>query len=67
VTEGHEDEIHVSRPDRALCLTYGLGLWQAGGDWGAVDEAAETATIRRALDLGINFGVTWQVVWGGVV
>ena len=31
-----------------------LGWWQAGGDWGAVDEAKETGTIRRALDLGIN-------------
>jgi hypothetical protein len=29
-----------------------LGLWQAGGDWGAMDEANETATIRRALDRG---------------
>ena len=37
-----------------------MGLWQAGGDWGAVDEAAETATIRRALDLGINFFDTAQ-------
>lgn len=37
-----------------------LGLWQAGGDWGAVDEAAETATIRRALDSGINFFDTAQ-------
>jgi aryl-alcohol dehydrogenase-like predicted oxidoreductase len=37
-----------------------LGLWQAGGDWGTVDEAAETATIRRALDLGINFFDTAQ-------
>lgn len=32
-----------------------LGLWQAGGEWGAVDEAGEIGTIRRALDLGINF------------
>jgi aryl-alcohol dehydrogenase-like predicted oxidoreductase len=37
-----------------------LGLWQAGGDWGPVDEAAETVTIRRALDLGINFFDTAQ-------
>ena len=37
-----------------------LGLWQAGGDWGTVDEAAEAATIRRALDLGINFFDTAQ-------
>ena len=45
-------ELYVSR------IT--LGLWQAGGEWGAVDEAAETATIRRALDLGINFFDTAQ-------
>jgi aryl-alcohol dehydrogenase-like predicted oxidoreductase len=37
-----------------------LGLWQAGGDWGAVDEAQEKATIRRALDLGVNFFDTAQ-------
>jgi aryl-alcohol dehydrogenase-like predicted oxidoreductase len=37
-----------------------LGLWQAGGDWGTVDEAKETATIRRALDLGVNFFDTAQ-------
>lgn len=37
-----------------------LGLWQAGGEWGAVDEAGEIATIRRALDLGINFFDTAQ-------
>jgi aryl-alcohol dehydrogenase-like predicted oxidoreductase len=37
-----------------------LGLWQAGGDWGAVDEAAEKAIIRRALDLGVNFFDTAQ-------
>jgi aryl-alcohol dehydrogenase-like predicted oxidoreductase len=37
-----------------------LGLWQAGGDWGAVDEAAEQATVRRALDLGVNFFDTAQ-------
>jgi aryl-alcohol dehydrogenase-like predicted oxidoreductase len=36
-----------------------LGLWQAG-DWGAVDKAAETVIIRRALDLGINFFDTAQ-------
>jgi len=47
-----QTSIHVSR--------IAMGLWQAGGEWGAVDEAAETATIRRALDLGINFFDTAQ-------
>jgi aryl-alcohol dehydrogenase-like predicted oxidoreductase len=37
-----------------------MGLWQAGGEWGAVDEAGEIGTIRRALDLGINFFDTAQ-------
>jgi len=45
-------ELYVSR--------IALGLWQAGGDWGAVDEAGETAAVRRALDLGINFFDTAQ-------
>jgi aryl-alcohol dehydrogenase-like predicted oxidoreductase len=45
-------KLHVSR--------IVMGLWQAGGEWGAVDAAAETAAIRRALDLGINFFDTAQ-------
>lgn len=45
-------QLHVSRIP--------LGLWHAGGDWGAVDEAQETATIRQALDRGINFFDTAQ-------
>jgi aryl-alcohol dehydrogenase-like predicted oxidoreductase len=47
-----QTQLHVSR--------IALGLWQAGGDWGAVDEAKETATIRRALDTGINLFDTAQ-------
>ncbi len=44
-----------------LCVSrVALGLWQAGGEWGAVDEVREIATIRRALDLGINFFDTAQ-------
>ncbi len=31
-----------------------LGLWQAGGDWGAVDEAKETVTIRQAYGFGAS-------------
>src|SRR5690349_8687255 len=45
-------ELYVSR--------VALGLWQAGGEWGAVDEAKEIRTIRRALDLGVNFFDTAQ-------
>lgn len=45
-------ELYVSR--------IALGLWQAGGDWGAVDQTSETAAIRQALELGINFFDTAQ-------
>jgi len=38
----------------------GLGTWSYGSDWGAVDVAAATATIHRALELGINLFDTAQ-------
>jgi aryl-alcohol dehydrogenase-like predicted oxidoreductase len=44
--------LHVSR--------IAFGTWQLGGDWGSFDEDAAIATIRRALDLGINFFDTAQ-------
>jgi aryl-alcohol dehydrogenase-like predicted oxidoreductase len=44
--------LHVSR--------IAFGTWQLGGDWGAFDENAAVETIRRALDLGINFFDTAQ-------
>jgi aryl-alcohol dehydrogenase-like predicted oxidoreductase len=50
---------HLGRTDLYVSRI-ALGLWQAGGDWGAVDGDLETATIRRALDLGINFFDTAQ-------
>ena len=50
---------HLGRTDLEVSRV-ALGLWQAGGDWGAVDENLEMATIRRALDLGINFFDTAQ-------
>ena len=37
-----------------------FGTWQLGGDWGATDERAAVAAIRRAADLGINFFDTAQ-------
>ena len=56
--------------------TIGLGTWAIGGGgwdfgWGPQDEADSISTIRRALDLGINwidtaavygFGVSEEVV-----
>ena len=44
--------LHVSR--------IAFGTWQLGGDWGAFDENAAIETIRRALDLGVNFFDTAQ-------
>jgi aryl-alcohol dehydrogenase-like predicted oxidoreductase len=32
-----------------------FGTWQLGGDWGATDEDAAVAAIRRAAGEGINF------------
>lgn len=44
--------LHVSR--------IAFGTWQLGGDWGAFDENAAVTTIRRALELGVNFFDTAQ-------
>jgi aryl-alcohol dehydrogenase-like predicted oxidoreductase len=37
-----------------------FGTWQLGGEWGAVDEDAAIAAIRRARDLGITLFDTAQ-------
>jgi len=37
-----------------------FGTWQLGGDWGATDEEAAVAAIRRAAECGINFFDTAQ-------
>jgi aryl-alcohol dehydrogenase-like predicted oxidoreductase len=37
-----------------------FGTWAFGGEWGAVDVDAATATIRGARDLGVNFFDTAQ-------
>jgi aryl-alcohol dehydrogenase-like predicted oxidoreductase len=37
-----------------------FGTWQLGGDWGATDEEAAVAAIRRAADRGITFFDTAQ-------
>jgi aryl-alcohol dehydrogenase-like predicted oxidoreductase len=43
-----------------------LGTWQFGGEWGAFDEGEATATIRRALELGITLFDTAQAYGFGV-
>lgn len=42
------------------------GTWQFGGEWGAVDEDAAIAAIRRAHELGVNFFDTAQAYGFGV-
>jgi aryl-alcohol dehydrogenase-like predicted oxidoreductase len=44
----------------------GLGTWSYGSDWGAVDVAAATETIHRALELGITLFDTAQAYGFGV-
>lgn len=43
-----------------------LGTWQFGGDWGTFDEGDAIATIRAALDMGVNFFDTAQAYGFGV-
>src|ERR1700737_4592557 len=40
--------------------TIGLGTWSYGGEWGAIDVEGATATIHRALELGVNLFDTAQ-------
>ena len=44
--------LHVSR--------IAFGTWQLGGDWGATDESAAIAAIRRAADQGVTIFDTAQ-------
>lgn len=37
-----------------------FGTWQAGGDWGSVDENEIVSSIRTAREVGINFFDTAQ-------
>lgn len=43
----------------------GLGTWQLGADWGEVTEASALATLRAAVDSGVNFLDTADVYGGG--
>ncbi len=42
-----------------------FGAWAVGGSWGEVDDAESLATMRRAIDLGVNFIDTADVYGGG--
>ena len=43
----------------------GLGAWQLGADWGAVDDATALATIAAAVDAGVTFIDTADVYGDG--
>ncbi len=43
----------------------GLGTWQLGGDWGAVDEASAMAILTEASERGISFFDTADVYGRG--
>src|SRR5215469_15172294 len=43
-----------------------FGSWAFGGEWGEQDLAANTAAVRKALDLGINFFDTAQAYGFGL-
>jgi aryl-alcohol dehydrogenase-like predicted oxidoreductase len=43
----------------------GLGTWQLGADWGAVDEADALAVLRAAVESGVTFFDTADVYGDG--
>jgi aryl-alcohol dehydrogenase-like predicted oxidoreductase len=43
----------------------GLGAWQLGGDWGAVDESDALAVLRAAVEGGVTFIDTADVYGDG--
>jgi aryl-alcohol dehydrogenase-like predicted oxidoreductase len=43
----------------------GLGAWQLGADWGAVDDDAALATLHAAVDAGVRFVDTADVYGDG--
>lgn len=44
----------------------GLGCWQLGGDFGAMDDDAATRILEKAAELGINFWDTANVYGDGL-
>jgi aryl-alcohol dehydrogenase-like predicted oxidoreductase len=43
----------------------GLGTWQLGGDWGAVDDQTALEIMETAVSQGVNFFDTADVYGGG--
>jgi aryl-alcohol dehydrogenase-like predicted oxidoreductase len=54
----------VGRLGRSFSVI-GLGTWQLGADWGAVDAADAEATLEAAVDAGITFFDTADVYGDG--
>jgi aryl-alcohol dehydrogenase-like predicted oxidoreductase len=54
----------VGRLGRSFSVI-GLGTWQLGADWGAVDPADAEATLESAVDAGITFFDTADVYGDG--
>jgi aryl-alcohol dehydrogenase-like predicted oxidoreductase len=44
----------------------GLGCWQLGGDFGAIDDAGAEAILDKALSLGVDFWDTADVYGNGL-
>ena len=53
------NQVRLGRSDLRVSRI-AFGAWELGGDWGATDESAAIATIRQAVDHGINFFDTAQ-------
>jgi aryl-alcohol dehydrogenase-like predicted oxidoreductase len=54
----------IGRLGRSVSVV-GLGTWQLGADWGAVDPADAEATLEAAIEAGITFFDTADVYGDG--
>jgi aryl-alcohol dehydrogenase-like predicted oxidoreductase len=54
----------LGRTGREVAVV-GLGCWQLGADWGAVDEADALAVLHAAVDAGVTFLDTADVYGDG--
>ena len=58
------EQRNIERLGRSVSVV-GLGTWQLGADWGAVDPADAEATLEAAVDAGITFFDTADVYGDG--
>ena len=54
----------IGRLGRSLSVV-GLGTWQLGADWGAVDESAARSVLETAVEHGVTFFDTADVYGDG--